>query len=168
MSTTPPPDAHAPSAPLTRTDVARAIAENERFLTERLQPDLAEAVAALERVVDQRREYASLRDQLERLDALQPQPERLKMRVNLGSDFFAHATVDDPGRVCVHLGLGFHAELKREEAIRFSIAKETQLDERAASLRDQAGRIRAHVQATLSAIHELSGGALMGEQASGQ
>mmetsp|Transcript_11978 Transcript_11978/g.35448 ORF Transcript_11978/g.35448 Transcript_11978/m.35448 type:complete len:171 (-) Transcript_11978:67-579(-) len=146
------------TASLSPAEVAKTVADYERFISERLQPDLAAAVGALEKTTADATEYRILREQLEQMDTLGL--DRLKLRVNLGGDFFAQARVDDASTVFVNVGLGFHAELSRAEARAFCARKEAQLEERAAGLREQAGRIRAHVQVLLDTIHQLSGGQL--------
>lgn len=148
--------AAAEGSPLPLADARRRVAEYEAFLRERLQPDLAAAVRALEAAAAERADFASLGAQLAGMAALE-EARPLKLRLALGAGFYAHAAVPDPSFVCVHVGLGFFAELSAPEAAAFAAARQEALGARVGELGAKAATIRAHVQVLLDAIAQLSG-----------
>mmetsp|Transcript_24873 Transcript_24873/g.63010 ORF Transcript_24873/g.63010 Transcript_24873/m.63010 type:complete len:163 (-) Transcript_24873:107-595(-) len=143
-----------PLTPLTPAEAQAKVREYEAFVAQRLQPDLRTALEALDVANAELADFLALRAQLEQIEALQLEP--LRLQVNLGADFFAQAQVDDPSKVCVHVGLGFFAELTRAEALSFIEGKARTLELRAATLGEQASTIRAHIQVLLEAVAELS------------
>lgn len=147
--------AAAGSAPLLPAESRSKVLEYDSFLKGRLQPDLAKALDALEGAQAELADYLSLRAQLLAIDELGARP--LKLKLDLGASFYAQAVVPDPSLVCVHIGLGFFAELSRSEALAFVAAKEAALNERVRELSSRVATIRAHVQVLLDAIAELSG-----------
>ncbi|KAG8457990.1 hypothetical protein KFE25_012661 [Diacronema lutheri] len=150
--------AAAAAGALAPAEARQKIVEYEAFLRDKLQPDLAAALAALDGAHAELADALALRAQLSAIGELGARP--LKMRVNLGNDFFAHALVPDTASVCVHVGLGFFAELRAGEALAFVDAKEARLNVRIGELSGRAGTIRAHVQVLLDAIAQLSGNRL--------
>ena len=88
---------------------AAKIAEYERFIGERLQPDLAAAEAA----------KAKTQLETDRWEALvsnargvrERGQEELRTMVDLGSQVYCQAEVADTSRLFVAVGLGFHAEM---------------------------------------------------------
>lgn len=71
---------------------------------------------------EQRSQWAALRDQLRQMKtrAKEESKATLDTYVNLGNDVFVEAHVPDTSRVFVAVGLGFHAEMTRDEAISFA------------------------------------------------
>jgi prefoldin subunit 5 len=49
--------------------------------------------------------------------------------VNLSSEFYVQANVEDTSKIFVHIGLGFHPELTLDEALKFIETKETIMNE---------------------------------------
>jgi prefoldin alpha subunit len=145
-----------PAGLLTPAEARAKVIEYEAFVAERLQPDLRSALDALDTARAELADFLSLRAQLESMVAL-VLGARPKLRVSLGADFFVRAQADDADAVCVHVGLGFFAQLTRAEALHFVAQKERALDAQIEALQARAATVRAHVQVLLDAIAELSG-----------
>lgn len=55
--------------------------------------------------------------------------DTLSTMVNLSSEFFVQAKVEDTSKIFVHVGLGFHPELTLDEALTFIEEKEKLMNE---------------------------------------
>ena len=99
------------ASPAAQQQRARAmkIAEYERFIGERLQPDLLAAEEARART---QREIAQWEGLVANARGLQERgQEELRTMVDLGSQVYCQAEVPDTSRLFVAVGLGFHAEM---------------------------------------------------------
>mmetsp|Transcript_1393 Transcript_1393/g.3610 ORF Transcript_1393/g.3610 Transcript_1393/m.3610 type:complete len:173 (+) Transcript_1393:254-772(+) len=140
-----------------------AVERYQTFIEGTLQPDLRRTLDAIDAADARAAEYASLRSQLERLneddrargDATEKRKD-LKFMVNLGRDFYAQARTSADALVLVDIGLGFHAELTRTEAISCAERHEAALAARSKELTARAAAIRAHISVALEAIEELA------------
>ena len=99
---------------------AMKIAEYERFIGERLQPDLLAAEEARARA---QREIAQWEGLVANARGLQERgQEELRTMVDLGSQVYCQAEVPDTSRLFVAVGLGFHAEMTLVRATTASLA----------------------------------------------
>ena len=107
--------------PAAQQQRARAkIAEYERFIGERLQPDLLAAEEARART---QREIAQWEGLVANARGLQERgQEELRTMVDLGSQVYCQAEVPDTSRLFVAVGLGFHAEMTLVRATTASLA----------------------------------------------
>lgn len=79
----------------------------------------------------------------------------LRTLVELGPGVRCAARVADSRRVFVALGLGFHAELTRPEALAAAAARATHLRARLAIAIDAVARITAHLELASEGVREL-------------
>lgn len=110
------------ASPAAQQQRARAlkIAEYERFIGERLQPDLLAAEEARART---QREIAQWEGLVANARGLQERgQEELRTMVDLGSQVYCQAEVPDTSRLFVAVGLGFHAEMTLVRATTASLA----------------------------------------------
>ena len=97
------------------------IAEYERFIGERLQPDLLAAEEARART---QREIAQWEGLVANARGLQERgQEELRTMVDLGSQVYCQAEVPDTSRLFVAVGLGFHAEMTLVRATTTSLPR---------------------------------------------
>eukprot|EP00727_Mastigamoeba_balamuthi_P006542 m51a1_g2508 hypothetical protein (150) ;mRNA; f:141746-142195 len=134
------------SRPLLREEVERRAAEYRAFIDGQLAQDLAARVAELRALDAQAASYDDLRAKLEQLGAARD----VEALVDLGGRFYAQARVPDMSRVCVHVGLGFHVEMSRDEALAFVPLKVAELGR----LRGAAARAVAQSKATLATAND--------------
>ncbi|KRY90171.1 ER membrane protein complex subunit 3, partial [Trichinella pseudospiralis] len=87
----------------------------EKFINERLKPDLREQQEKHQRILDDICEYQLLLDSISVVKSLRPL-KKLKMKVNLGLGFFAQATVNDPNHIFIDVGCGTYVEFTLDEA----------------------------------------------------
>ena len=79
----------------------------ETFLSERLRPDLKDALEERDKLYAETAEFLALKNSIEAIKASNLQPgEPLKTKVDLGSNFYCQAVVPNPGRILVEVGLG--------------------------------------------------------------
>ncbi|KAL1230730.1 GATOR complex protein [Trichinella spiralis] len=87
----------------------------EKFINERLKPDLREQQEKHQRILDDICEYQLLLQSIAVIKSLRPL-KKLKMKVNLGLGFFAQAVVNDPNHIFIDVGCGTFVEFTLDEA----------------------------------------------------
>jgi prefoldin alpha subunit len=75
----------------------------------------------------------------------------------LGCNCYVNASVPDPSKIFVDVGLDFFVELTLEEALNFIGKKTKTLEKQVEELRDQACVIKANIKLTLEGLRELQG-----------
>lgn len=125
-------------------------AQYERFLQERIAPDLAAAEAGAMALRAEAEQFQALHLHLQQLP-----PGPLNTLVCLGAHTYCAARVEDTSRVCVNIGLGFHCELTREEAGVAAGARREQLRRRLALREADVERLRAQAQLVRECLREL-------------
>mmetsp|Transcript_51535 Transcript_51535/g.129299 ORF Transcript_51535/g.129299 Transcript_51535/m.129299 type:complete len:136 (-) Transcript_51535:1104-1511(-) len=116
------------------------IAEFERFIEERLKPDLVAVEEKRAGVAGQIDDYSELARNISLLD--ETGKTSFRTLVDLGCQFYANARVPDASRVFVNVGLGFHVELTHEEALNFCSKKIESLNRRKDYLAENALSIK--------------------------
>ena len=81
--------------------------------------------------------------------------EPLKTKVDLGSQFYCQARVEDPTKICVSVGLGFFLELSLDEALQFLTKKDAALSKEAEKLTDDCSQLKANMKLVLGGLQEL-------------
>ena len=97
------------------------IAEYERFIGERLRPDLEAAERARDETQRQVLQWEALEVNAKSLR--EEGREEMRTLVDLGSQVYCQAEVPDTSRVFVNVGLGFHAEMDLDQAEERTVAK---------------------------------------------
>jgi len=102
-------------------DLRSKCEEYKEFVEKTLQPQFRIAISLKEETESEIKEYNELKANLVIIELKQlNEKKELESLVDLGhNQCFARAIVDNPNKVFVHVGLGFHVEFKLEEAIRF-------------------------------------------------
>lgn len=161
-----PHDTHTMSAAAAfdRAEREAKVAEYRRFVETTLAGRLEELLRRRDGLYEQQAQYQQLVRSVETLE--RTGTKEVRTRVDLGSNFFAHAEIPDASMLFVSVGLGFHVELGREEIEAFVAAKCEQLEVAAERLTDRAAEVAADIrlaEETLRALAEqdslLAGGA---------
>ena len=97
--------------------------------------------------------YNALATDLAALDA--EGTVELRTLVELGAGVRCAARVPDSRRVFVHVGLGFHPELTRAEAVAAAEARAAHLRARLAEQQAAVGRVAAHLELATEGVREL-------------
>ncbi|KAJ1984521.1 hypothetical protein H4R34_000607 [Dimargaris verticillata] len=134
-------------------DVTTQLAKYEKFVEERLQPDLAGLLSERDVLYEKLSEYSKLRLNIEQLDKHGLQS--LKTQVDLGANFYIQAKVPNVEYIYVNVGYGFHLQLSHSEALAYIDKKELQLQKRTTQLTDEANRIKAQIKTVYMAVAEL-------------
>jgi len=121
------------------------LAEFEAFVEGRLKVDLRKVLLLRDRTQAALAHYVVLASNIRLL--LQQDVRAFTSLVNLGSEFYSHARVEDTSRIYVNVGLGFHVEYTLEEALRVVALKEADLTRQTEDLTRQASKISAHIAA---------------------
>ena len=130
----------------------------ETFLNETLRSDLKAILEEREKLYEEIAEYLSLKNSIEALKfADLPEGQPLKTKVDLGCNFYAKASVKNPQKVFVDVGLGLFLELTHDEALNFIEKKTKSLDEKVAKLTQESSKIKANIKVVLHGLRELQG-----------
>ena len=134
-------------------DIRAKIEEYSSFIGTTLRPQLESAVKAREDVENDIKEYELLQTKLE--DMLKKEETAtaaaiangpMDSLVDLGHEMvYCNAVIDDPNKIFVHTGMGFHVEMTLAEASNF-------VKKRIRFLRDDVLQHRTH-RATTIAVH---------------
>lgn len=129
------------------------IAEYEKFIGERLQPDLA----AVEQLRDKtQREVLQWEALLVNSRTLRTEGrDSMRTLVDLGSQVYCQAEVDDTSRVFVNVGLGFHAEMSLEECEKFALKELDKLKKEIDVRISEVANVQSHVKLVTEGIREL-------------
>jgi len=132
-----------------------AVATYQRLLHDRLLLDLASARAARDTCAADVASYEKLGASLSALE--EDSVSQLELQIDLGRRVCAKAHVPDAQSLYVHIGLGFHPELERREAIGVAAARaellRVRLAVREASLRRVQGDVEV-VARSLAVLEE--------------
>ncbi len=141
-------------APVPAADLSQKVLQYEEFLNERLRSDMEKVLSQREELCGEIAEYNQLKSTVELLMSQGP-AKPLKTMVDLGCNFYARAKVEDPSRIFVSIGLGFHLEMKFDEAIDFIDSKVSKLTERSNQLSEQAALINGRIKLVMETLREL-------------
>jgi prefoldin alpha subunit len=95
----------------------KKIQEYEIFINQKLKVDLQKILNYRDEIYQKISDYLDLRN---RIFILQEQKlTKMKTLVNLGSEFYVNAIVEDINYIFVNVGLGFHVQLSFDEALQF-------------------------------------------------
>lgn len=132
---------------------AQKVAKFETFINDVLKKSLAQNFRLLDTIEE---ELANLEQAGANILSMAKLAgdEPLKTRVNVGCDFFMQANADvKMFLVCV--GLDCYVEFNRDEALEFVRFRASQLQKRAAEVRDKGAQIRAQITLALHCIQEV-------------
>ena len=137
-------------------DLSRRISRYEEFLNERLRSDLQKVLQLKEEVYRDVAEFTQLKAIVELLIKESRKDNKAhKTMVDLGCNFYAKAKIEDCSTIFIAIGLGFHLEMKLEEAVNFIEEKITQLDTKAGRLSEKASQINGRIKMVMEALGEL-------------
>ena len=129
------------------------IAEYERFIGERLRPDLEAAERARDETQREVLRWEALAVNAKSLR--EEGREEMRTLVDLGSQVYCQAEVPDTSRVFVNVGLGFHAEMDLAQAEAFAEKKIAALREKVKARVDEVANVQSHVKLVTEGIREL-------------
>ncbi|XP_075518466.1 uncharacterized protein LOC142552633 isoform X3 [Primulina tabacum] len=121
----------------------KKVQKYEEFVDRRLKPDLLRAMA----------ERSDLKRNIENLE--KNSVTSLRTMVNLGSEVYMQADVPDTSHIFVDVGLGFHVEFTRSEALNFIGTKEEQILRRIDEYTRLIASIKAQIKMVCEGIREI-------------
>ena len=138
-------------------DLPQKISRYEQFVNERLRTDLQLVLKLREEVYTDVTDYGQLKTIVDLLinEGFRKQDRPLKTMVDLGCNYYASAKVVDCSTIFVSIGLGFHLEMKLEEASAFVEDKVSQLMNKAEKLSEQAAQINGRIKMVMGTLRLL-------------
>ncbi|XP_073023204.1 uncharacterized protein [Primulina eburnea] len=131
----------------------KKVQKYEEFVDRRLKPDLLRAIAERDKVFEQQKIFSDLKRNIENLE--KNSVTSLRTMVNLGSEVYMQADVPDTCRIFVDVGLGFHVEFTRSEALNFIGTKEEQILRRIDEYTRLIASIKAQIKMVCEGIREI-------------
>eukprot|EP00563_Minutocellus_polymorphus_P002543 CAMPEP_0181040372 /NCGR_PEP_ID=MMETSP1070-20121207/11012_1 /TAXON_ID=265543 /ORGANISM="Minutocellus polymorphus, Strain NH13" /LENGTH=170 /DNA_ID=CAMNT_0023118375 /DNA_START=102 /DNA_END=614 /DNA_ORIENTATION=+ len=157
-------------------EVRSKIDEYSSFISSTLRPQLEVAVTAREEVEREIKEYEALQAKLANMtsttkstrgkipdndscddnDGDEEKKEQSETVVDLGNEvIYCKAVIDDPSKIYVHTGMGFHVEMKIDEATTF-VGKRIKLLRQSLELKThKATTIAVHIEETILVLQQL-------------
>eukprot|EP01112_Ceratiomyxa_fruticulosa_P013275 TRINITY_DN3724_c0_g1_i1.p1 TRINITY_DN3724_c0_g1~~TRINITY_DN3724_c0_g1_i1.p1 ORF type:complete len:152 (-),score=32.56 TRINITY_DN3724_c0_g1_i1:181-636(-) len=129
------------------------IAFYENFISERLQKDLDLVLQDRENFYESISKYLELKSTLTAIK--DGGSKKMKSMINLGSEFYVQAKVEDTSKVFVNVGLGFHVEFTIDEALSFIDVKVDSLEKYAEQRTQKAADIKSKIKLMYQGISEL-------------
>ncbi|CAG8543051.1 7135_t:CDS:2 [Dentiscutata erythropus] len=126
------------------------IAEYEKFLHEKLEPDLKQVWDLREKIYE---ETVKLKNYIQLIKS--NELKELKTMVDLGSNFYAQAKIPDTTYIYVNVGFGFHVQLTLDEAIKYIDRKEKLLQRKSDQYTQDISKINAHIKLVYEALTEI-------------
>ncbi|CAG8835561.1 11414_t:CDS:2, partial [Racocetra persica] len=120
------------------------IAEYEKFLHEKLEPDLKHVWDLREKIYEETSDYMKLKNYIQLIKS--NELKELKTMVDLGSNFYAQAKIPDTTYIYVNVGFGFHVQLTLDEAIKYIDRKEKLLQRKSDQYTQDISKINAHIK----------------------
>ena len=158
-------------------EIRSKIENYSSFINSTLRPQLEAAVKAREEVERDIKEYEALQAKLANMtytakptrekiisdntcssddDAGEGKKDQTETVVDLGHEvIYCKAVIDDPSKIYVHTGMGFHVEMTMDEAAAF-IGKRIRLLRQSLELKTQkATTIAVHIEETILVLQQL-------------
>jgi len=140
------------------------IQQYQQFIDKTLRRDLATCTQITEKIQQKHNEYSALRQSLvalqsahesERASSGEEEVGPMKTRINIGNEFYMQAVVPNPTYVFVDVGLGFHVELRLDEAVRWIDEKLPTLQKRIDRLKQQTADIQSKIKLVYEGIAQI-------------
>ena len=147
-------------------EIRSKIDEYSSFISSTLRPQLEAAVKAREEVELDIKEYEALQAKLANIDVEEKKGQSVKDTVvDLGHELiYCKAAIDDPSRIYVHAGMGFHVEMTIDEARTF-VGKRIALLKQSLELKThKATTIAVHIEETILVLQQLGNEASLSQE----
>jgi len=141
-----------------KVDVQAKVKKYETFLNDQLRPDLKSVLEDRDKIYEDISEYSALKNSIEAIQSAGDElPKPLKIKTDLGSNFYVRANVPNPENIFLDVGLGFFLELSLSEALVFIEKKVKLLEEKSNLLTEQSLTIKANIKLILHGLREIQG-----------
>ncbi|KAM9955932.1 hypothetical protein ACTFIW_002140 [Dictyostelium discoideum] len=125
----------------------------ETFINETLNVDLNKSIEDREKVLENLENYLELKSNIELL--IENKMDSMKTMINLGSECYVKARVQDTSYIYVDIGLGIHVKYTLEEAIKFINEKETFLNKTVENQTKKINQIKTKIDLIQNGLKEL-------------
>ena len=139
-----------------KVDIQEKVKKYETFLNDQLRPDLKSVLEDRDKIYEDISEYSALRNSIEAIQSADV-PKPLKIKTDLGCNFYVRANVQNPENIFLDVGLGFFLELSLSEALVFIEKKVKLLEQKSDQLTEQSLTIKANIKLILHGLREIQG-----------
>ncbi|KAG4105282.1 Prefoldin alpha-like protein [Neocallimastix lanati (nom. inval.)] len=134
-------------------DIETQILKYEKFVNDTLKPKLKNELDLRDKIYDEISEYSKLNTKIEFIK--ENNLKKLRTKVDLGSNFYVNAEIDDTEYIFMNIGYGFHAQLKLDEAQQYIEKKTTLLEKKAEKHSEEIAKIKSHIKLVLETIQQI-------------
>lgn len=136
-------------------EIRSKIDQYSSFISSTLRPQLEAAVEAREEVQRDIKEYEALQAKLANTEKKKGQSATDTV-VDLGHEvIYCKAVIDDPSKIYVHAGMGFHVEMTIDEAANFCSKRINLLKQSMELKTHKATTIAVHIEETILVLQQL-------------
>jgi prefoldin alpha subunit len=141
--------------PLSQIQTDAKIEKYQKFIENKLKPDLKFALNKRDKIYDTISNYLQLAKNIQLIIDNQSGNNSIRTQIDLGCNFYAQAVIEDSNFICIDVGLGFFVEFTLNEALNFIKLKESQLNETTKKLTKQAANISSQIKMVYEGIASL-------------
>lgn len=136
----------------------------EEFLNEKLRSDLRVVLEERDKIYKQISEYMQLKRLIDTIKEGQSDsndtnntmsPPSIKMKMDLGCNFYCQTVVPDSSRIFVLVGFGYYVEMTLAEAEVFVDKKVKVLHQKSQRSSKDSAKIKAHIKLVMEGLREL-------------
>jgi len=152
--------------------ISEKVLKYEEFLNEKLRTDLREVHTQRDQIYKQISEYMQLKRLIETIKGQQAEqnggtdtkkkntnptspPCHVKMKMDLGCNFYVQAVVPDCSRLYVLVGYGYYLEMTLDEVLTFVDKKMNILKMKSQMFSKDSAKIKAHIKLVMEGLKEL-------------
>lgn len=147
-------------------NINNKVRKYEEFLNEKLRTDLRGVHEERDQIYKQISDYMQLkrlietikdsngRDQKTINNNITP-PSNIKMKMDLGCNFYCQTVIQDCSRLFVMIGFGYYVEMTLHEAETFIDKKIKILNQKSQRCSKDSAKIKAHIKLVMGGLREL-------------
>ena len=148
--------------------ISEKVLKYEEFLNEKLRTDLRGVHEERDKIYKQISEYMQLKRLIETIKESggddQPiitnpnnnvPPCSIKMKMDLGCNFYCQTVIPDCSRLFVMVGFGYYVEMTLPEAESFLDKKINILNQKSQTCSKDSAKIKAHIKLVMGGLREL-------------
>lgn len=124
----------------------------DRVVNDVLREELKDLEKALDKVNENLIEYMQLQKTIEFVK--EQKPNGFKTKVDVGSNMFMQAKVENIEPIIINIGLNVYLELEIEEALKFLKMKINILEKEADVIRERSLKVKTHIKILMMYLAE--------------
>jgi prefoldin alpha subunit len=138
-------------------NIKKKILQFESFINDVLKQDLEVFETKLDKKTSEIAEFLQLKSVINTFKNINAEQNGFKTKVEMGSNFFIQAEVEDASQILLDIGLGYFVEFTLDEALVVIDVRIKLFQRQLSNLRKQIASTNAHIKLILIGIRDLQG-----------